>query len=187
MNSKLKKIVVAVALASCCVAPMTQAAKFINGARLGYGYGSRDNINGPRLALMWDWPTWFNDSLVQLTGFWDFSAAYWHTDGRFNHTFTFGAAPIFRIQLNKQRFDPIVLPYIEGGSGFALHTARHTGSKDKGAVFGFENMLGAGVMFGSKKQFDFSYHFIHYSNASMYPPNEGVDIQMLFSLAYRWK
>ena len=190
MNSKLKYIFSGLLLASCVLTTPANAASFFNGARLGYGYHDKDNLHGPRLALIWDWPKWFNDFAFQLTGHWDVSAAYWRNDGdngRFKDTFTFAAAPILRIQVNDELYDPIVLPYIEGGAGVAMHTSRYIGSRDLGGAFGFENIIGGGIMFGSRRQFDISYHYIHYSNAGIFSPNDGLDLQFIFSFAYRWK
>ena len=77
-------------------------------------------------------------------------------------------------------------PYLEGSVGLAALSNMRLGHRHLGAHWSFQDLIGAGVRFGDNYQYDLSYHYLHYSNANIAKPNNGVDVKMLFSFAYHF-
>jgi len=155
---------------------------------LGYGVGEPNFLKGGRIALQWDWPrTFFKDKPIVVSGYWEYSLSQWFTDGNRNgdnkNLTTIAVAPIFRFQANPNTFTRII-PYIEGSIGLSLHSRPVIGRRELGGNFAFQDLAGAGIIFGKRHEFDLSYHYIHYSHANLFGDNDGVDIQGLFSLTY---
>jgi lipid A 3-O-deacylase len=148
-----------------------------------YGVGRPDNLTGYRASLdlepekaKWKWG-WI---------YVDLNAAHWHASFDKNRTLeAVGAVPVFRLYpLGESAF---ITPYVELGVGVAGFNKSRIGHRKLGAYWAFEDLMGAGFMFGSKNQLDFSIRYLHYSNASLQPPNQGIDVKALFTLAYHIK
>lgn len=159
------------------------------GFSLSYGKGRPNNLSGGRLALQWNWNTdWLINSPFKLTGYWDASVAYWTTNGNQNNNHkSIGAlafAPVFRFQTR----EPIlsITPYLEASVGLAGLSSAHIGDRDLGTAWAFQDLIGAGISFGDQQQFDLSYHYLHYSNADLASHNQGIDVKVLITFAYRW-
>lgn len=157
---------------------------------VSYGLGRFGNVQGGRFAVQWPWERlWFADKAVNLTGYWDLSIAHWHADpdemGRYQDITSFAIAPIFRVHVNKDLW-PTFSPYLEGSVGATVHTARFLGPRNLGSYFAFQDLLGLGVEMGTHRQYDLSFHFLHYSNAGLAPPNSGITIEYLMTLKYQF-
>ncbi len=162
---------------------------FIDGIRLGYGHGRPANLNGLRLAVQKHWPVWFESSLINLSGLWELNFAYWYTDGDINkqhrRLYNLAIAAVLRLLLHKRFFYPIQ-PYIEASVGPAILSSRFLAHRDLGSKFAFQNLLGGGILFGADQQYDFSIDYLHYSNAGISSPNDGIDVRILVSLGWRF-
>ena len=89
----------------------------------------------------------------------------------------FGVTPLFRIEKRGGSW----VPFIEAGVGPRLLS--HTRTSDEhnfSTAFQFSDMIGVGVAFGSKQQFQMGYRFEHLSNASIKRPNPGTDLNELY-------
>ena len=154
--------------------------------RLAYGMGEPNDLRGGRIALGWDWPhALLSGNQWQLTGYWDLSAAYFRVKPachRCQQLWTVAIAPVFRWQV---QFEQLV-PYLEASVGLAGLSTLHLGYRNLGAHWSFQDLLGAGVRFGEHQQYDISYHYLHYSNANIVKPNNGVDVKILLSFAYHF-
>lgn len=149
---------------------------------LSYGIGEPNNLKGYRASLQlepettqWNW-IWL---------YFDLNAAHWHTDYTKNKSIdAIGIVPMFRFY---PAGSPSVLtPYIEAGVGLAGMNKDEIGRRDLGAHWAFEDLVGVGLMFGREHQLDFSIRYLHYSNAGIEPPNQGIDVKALFTIAYRF-
>lgn len=156
------------------------------------GFGEPNSLVGGRVALQWHWNRFWvtkKTDAVGITGYWDASVAYWHCRGDVNGDHKklaiFAFAPVFRMQAVRP-FHNSILPYVEGSIGGAYMTADHIGRRDLGARWTFQDMIGLGFQFGSREQYDLSYHFLHYSNASLASPNNGIDVKVLISFVYHF-
>jgi lipid A 3-O-deacylase len=159
-----------------------------DGFSFSYGDGRPGNLRGYRGSLQWHW-NWIacaNRPLV--TGYWDASFAHWNVDttddnepGSIN---IIAFAPVFRLQT-----PPLMgyfTPYLEGSVGLSALSQNHLSHRNLGGNWAFQDLLGGGIAFGQHQQFNLSYHYLHYSNAGLNPPNNGIDVKNLVSFAYRF-
>jgi lipid A 3-O-deacylase len=90
-----------------------------------------------------------------------------------------GLSPVVTYYFGKPEY--LVHPYIEGGVGGALLSETEIGvSREFSTAFQFEDRVGAGVQI---KNFDLCFRYMHYSNARIKEPNDGIDI---FMIALGW-
>ena len=116
--------------------------------------------------------------------YFDGNLAYWHTVYATNKSLVLGSiAPVLRIPFFQ---NSAFMPYLEISVGAAMMSGTKFGYKDLGAHFTFQDMLGGGISLGAKHQFDISWHYVHYSNASLAQPNDGIDLPIFVTLAYRF-
>jgi lipid A 3-O-deacylase len=136
---------------------------------------SGDSTMVYRLGAQWDWDTsWWQSSVGRLTGYWDAGYTYWDGDETSsNHSLSF--APVFVYEFAGET----VKPYIEAGIGVAAFANTELESNDLGSSFQFEDRIGAGLRFSGQ---EIGIRAIHYSNAGIKQPNDGVEA---YTLHYR--
>jgi len=61
----------------------------------------------------------------------------------------------------------------------ALISDQEIARRDLSSTFQFEGRIGVGLRFGQQQQRDINFRFLHYSNAGISRPNDGIDIFML--------
>jgi hypothetical protein len=106
----------------------------------------------------------------------DFDSGFHSGTNRQNLT-EFGVTPLFRIEKRGSSW----VPFIEAGVGPRLLS--HTRTSDEhnfSTAFQFSDMIGVGVAFGTRQQFQVGYRFEHLSNASIKRPNPGTDLNELY-------
>lgn len=130
-----------------------------------------------RVDLHRDWDSsWSLGGSTQASGYWDFSLGYWKNLSRYRtnrEVFDLGVTPTFRVE----KGEPISSrsPYAEIGVG--LHLLSHSSVSPLrrfGGSFQFSEHLGAGIRFGTRRQFDVGYRFEHISNGGLRHPNKGI-------------
>lgn len=128
-----------------------------------------------RLGAQWDWDkSWMQSSVGRLTGYWDLGYTYWDGDKTAsNHSLSF--APVFVYEFAGQS----VRPYVEAGIGVAAFSSTELEDNDLGSSFQFEDRLGVGLRFSGQ---EIGLRAIHYSNAGLKQPNDGVEA---YTLHYR--
>jgi lipid A 3-O-deacylase len=181
-----KKTLLSLLCLGCLSIPVQ--AKFLTAVSLGVGNGPKDDLWGSRLSLQADWPTWFKNYVVNLTGYWDGSVGYWHTtsdNGNHNNLGIFAISPVVKLQFNRD-FIKIFDPYLQAGIGASLATNTHFGNSNFGSVFVFQDLIGGGIRIGDKLQYDLSYNYLHYSNANISPPNNGLTAVHYLSFTYHF-
>ncbi len=129
-----------------------------------------------RLGTQFDFgKSWFQSDVGRLTGYWDAAYSYWEGDDTSsNHSLSF--APVFVYEFAGDT----VKPYVEAGIGVAAFASTELESNDLGSSFQFEDRIGAGLRFAGGH--DVGVRAIHYSNAGISQPNDGVEA---YSLYYR--
>ncbi|AST30169.1 acyloxyacyl hydrolase [Ralstonia pseudosolanacearum] len=110
---------------------------------------------------------------------WEIALGQWRsTKGTNRQNLTeFGVTPLFRLEKRGGSW----VPFIEAGIGPRLLS--HTRTSDEhnfSTAFQFSDMIGVGVAFGSRQQFQVGYRFEHLSNASIKRPNPGTDLNELY-------
>jgi len=148
-----------------------------NAAGLTFSVGqSGDSTMVYRLGAQFDFDrSWWESATGRLTGYWDAGYTYWEGDDTSsNHSISF--APVFVYEFAGDS----VKPYFEAGIGVAAFSKTHLESNDLGSSFQFEDRIGAGLRFAGGH--DIGIRAIHYSNAGISQPNDGVEA---YSLYYR--
>ncbi|MDX1460958.1 MAG: acyloxyacyl hydrolase [Xanthomonadales bacterium] len=73
-------------------------------------------------------------------------------------------------------------PYIEAGIGVAFLDDKSVGGRQLGSSWQFEDRIGFGLKF---ERWDIHYRYMHYSNADLEKPNQGIDAHVIgISYAY---
>lgn len=137
---------------------------------------SSESTHVLRAGLQWDFNrSWWQSETGRLTGYWDASYSYWDGDsGSSNHSLSFSPVLVYEFA-GKQ-----VRPYLEAGIGIAAFENTRLEDRELGSSFQFEDRLGAGLRFGQGQEVGL--RIIHYSNAGLQQPNDGIEV---VSLHYR--
>jgi len=122
-----------------------------------------------RLGAQFDFNrSWFQTSVGRLTGYWDAGYTYWEGDETSsNHSVSL--APVFVYEFTGDA----VKPYLELGIGVAAFENTKVEDKDLGSSFQFEDRFGAGLRFAGGHEVGI--RAIHYSNAGIKNPNDGIE------------
>lgn len=136
---------------------------------------SGDSTMVYRLGAQWNWDkSWFASDVGRLTGYWDAAYTFWDGDETSsNHSLSF--TPVFVYEFAGET----VKPYLEAGIGVAAFENTQLESNDLGSSFQFEDRIGAGLRFSGQ---EIGIRAIHYSNAGIKQPNDGVEA---YTLHYR--
>jgi len=129
-----------------------------------------------RIGMQSNWDaSWWQTSVGRLTGYWDAGYTYWDGDDTSsNHSLSL--APVFVYEFAGGS----VKPYIEAGIGVAAFAHTKLESNELGSSFQFEDRIGFGLRFAGGHEI--GVRAIHYSNAGIKQPNDGVES---FALHYR--
>lgn len=135
-----------------------------------------ESTNTYRLGAQFDFDrSWFQTSVGRLTGYWDAGYTYWEGDETSsNHSLSL--APVFVYEFGNGS----VKPYLEAGIGIAAFENTEIENNDLGSSFQFEDRFGAGLRFAGGQEVGI--RAIHYSNAGLKNPNDGVES---YALHYR--
>ncbi len=165
-----KIIVLVLSLFLFCSAAMAETSGF--GLSLGYG-NANSSVDVYRLGLKKDFPMeWFQSDYGYFSGFFELSYNHWeHSDGDIECV---GLSPVFVYYFGDK--SNTIRPYIEGGVGVAYINKQHIAGRDLSTNFQFEDRVGVGAKIGV---FDFNLRYMHYSNASIKSPNDGLNIWMV--------
>lgn len=145
------------------------------GLQIGYGKGNPDHLKGYRLAVQQFWP-WigFPNSPLNLTGYWNISYANCHTSPPLSNQprsiSILALSPLIRLQSSENCL-LFAQPYLELGIGASWLSNNHLGQRNLGGQFAFQDLMGLGLRWGNRTTaISLSYHYLHYSNASLFPP-----------------
>ena len=123
--------------------------------------------------------SWFEGGAWYLSGYWDAEIGYMETDIGFdNELVDFSLTPVLRFQRDAS-LSSGVTPYAEAGFGPHLVSDTRLGKRDLTTAFQVGSILGFGVGFGERGQYELSYRFQHISNLNIKKPNDGIDMHLL--------
>lgn len=156
---------------------------WIDAISLTYGKDMDDNDSKLyRLGLQNKWErTWLNDGAWYVGGYWDAELAYMesdHEDSENDNLFDLGLTPVFRMQRDAT-LSSGVSPYAEVGIGPHLISETRLGERQYSTAFQFGSLIGFGLGFGDKGQYEISYRYQHLSNADIKTPNQGMNLHLL--------
>ena len=138
------------------------------GASLGYGQG-QDSVDIYRLGLLRQWQVrWLESDIGYVTGYFELSVNQW--DGKGDAVTGVALSPVFQYMFKTRS---VWHPYIEAGAGPAYIDDFRINNRDLSTHFQFEDRIGLGVR---GYNLDLNFRYMHYSNASIKSPNDGIDI-----------
>ena len=128
-----------------------------------------------RASLSRDWDRrWWEGNTGYLSGYWDAAYTYWEGGDEAAGAHSLSFSPVLVYQFHGQRLQP----FVEFGIGVALFSKTDVGNRSLGSSFNFEDRLGAGVILPSGSRL--GVRAIHYSNAGIKQPNDGIESYALF-------
>lgn len=146
----------------------------LQAADLSFAAGqSSESTTVLRTGVQFDFDTsWWQSDTGRLTGYWDASYSYWDGESTAsNHSLSF--SPVFVYEFAGET----VKPYLEAGIGLAVFESTELEGRDLASSFQFEDRIGAGLRFGQGQEIGL--RAIHYSNAGLKQPNDGIENIML--------
>ncbi len=149
--------------------------------RISLGIGkSRDSINIYRLGFQQEFGShWFESKTGHLSGYHEASLSCWQHERESIQQVAY--SPVFTYDF--AGLGSRVLPYLEAGIGIGYLSKKTINGRDLSTRFQFEDRIGIGVKIGKEKRHDLSFRYMHYSNASIKQPNDGIDI-FIFSYTF---
>jgi len=151
----------------------------LEGISVGIGK-SKDSINIYRLGFQKQFGgRWFESKMGYFSGYHEVSLNYWKNKGEsikgvaYSPVFIYGFAGL----------GANIFPYLGAGIGISYLSEKTIKGRDLSSHFQFEDRIGIGAKIGKQKTHDLNLRYMHYSNASIKQPNDGIDI-FIFSYAY---
>lgn len=129
-----------------------------------------------RIGIVSEWQSrWYETGVGSLTGYWDIAYTYWDSGALYSaaHSVSFSPVLVYEFS-NRYRFTP----FIEAGVGATLFSKTRVGEHNLGSAFNFENRLGFGLKLPGEQRIGI--RAIHYSNAGLKTPNDGIESYALF-------
>ncbi len=154
-----------------------------DGITAGFGNGEPDKLRGFRAGLQWHWQPWWDGDWFSIQPLWELTVAQWKPQSQTavarQNLRTLSLAPSVQVFLKPlEGFSP----FLEASIGVAALSHDRLGRRDLGAHWAFQDKFGAGIAFGAHQQFQLGAYYLHYSNANMAKPNQGIDLKPLVSL-----
>ncbi len=141
------------------------------GYGISFGYGEADpDIDIYRLGIKKDFPSkWFKTDIGYLSGYFELSYNHWEWNDQEIDGVAF--SPVFTYYFGDEK--NFIRPYIEGGIGLAYVDDYYIADRNLSTNFQFEDRIGIGARVGF---LDLNFRYMHYSNASIKDPNDGINI-----------
>lgn len=165
----------------CCLILWTHSAfadesKWIDEVSVGLGQ-SKDHIDIYRLGLKKPFSsTLYKNNYGWLGGYYEASVNYWEKGGDTMYAFAF--SPVFVYYFGEK--SKKIHPYLEAGIGLSCLSDTMISGRNLSSHFNFEDRIGSGIRM---EHFDLNGRYMHYSNAGLKKPNQGIDI-IIFTLSY---
>ena len=149
--------------------------------------GSEPGADFVQVAYDLGWPgTLWQRRRLELGLRVEFGAAYWSADqygaGRVDLG-DFSVTPVLRLS---HPVSSTIDLYAEGGVGVHYFTRTVLSSDvELSTRFQFGDLVGFGIAFGARRQFDVAVRYLHVSNGGIRDPNGGADL-LVGRFAYRF-
>ena len=141
--------------------------------------GSGDEVQSLRVGMIRQWDRqWLNRGHWHLTGYWEATLAYLNSDRPDGKSAAdIGLSPVWRFRPNASGG---AQPYWDVALGLHLLTTTRLDSKhDLGSALQLAPLVGLGVTFGEKSQYDLGYRFQHLTNAGIKDPDDGLSLHQV--------
>ena len=156
---------------------------WIDAISLSFGEDNDDNETRVyRLGLQNKWErSWLHGGAWYVGGYWDAELSYMESDhnkSKNDELFAIGLTPVFRMQRDAE-LSSGMSPYAEVGIGPHLLSETRLDNQQYSTAFQIGSVLGFGLGFGDKGQYELSYRFQHLSNGDIKTPNQGMNLHLL--------
>ncbi|MCY1395246.1 Lipid A deacylase PagL precursor [compost metagenome] len=166
-----KTFALATAVACCLLQSLNAQAADVS---LAVGTSNEGNmVYRVGAGFAWD-KNWWESSTGRLTGYWDAGYTYWHGGDEDSSEHSLSFAPVFVYEFSTGS----VQPFIEAGIGAGLFSSTRVSGQDLGSALHFEDRLGFGLKFAGGHTI--GVRALHYSNAGLEQPNEGIESYSLY-------
>lgn len=135
--------------------------------------GQGDTTIRTALALEWN-KHWWQSATGRLGGYWDTAYTYWDGGDEASAAHSLSFSPVLTYEFAGFRYTP----YVEAGIGVALFSKTDVGEQQLGSSFNFEDRLGLGLRLPGERTLGL--RAMHYSNAGLKQPNDGIESYSLF-------
>jgi lipid A 3-O-deacylase len=126
-------------------------------------------------------PHWFQSKVGYLSGYHEISLNYWEHGNESIKQVAY--SPVFTYVLAGPT--KLISSYVEGGIGISFLSEKMISGRDLSTYFQFEDRIGVGFKIGRQHRHDLNFKYVHYSNASIKQPNDGIDSFMIsYSLSF---
>lgn len=142
-------------------------------------FGGSNSIQALRVGMIRQWTEqWFPEGHWHMTGYWEGTLAYLNSDdNQGKSTADAGVAPVFRFRPNAQGGPQ---PYWDVALGLhLLGTHKLDAKHDLGSSLLLSPLVGVGITFGEKSQYDLGYRFQHLTNFGMKDPDDGLSLHQV--------
>ncbi len=159
----------------------TSPHRWIDSVTLSFGKDNDSNETDViRVGFQNRWKhTWFDGGAWFLGGYWDTALGFMETDfGSDNELLDLSLTGVFRFQRDADLSSGLT-PFAEAGIGPHLISDTRLGKRDLTTAFQFGSVVGFGVGFGERGQYELSYRFQHISNGDIKKPNDTLDLHLL--------
>ncbi len=168
-------------LGSAHSAVLAGETPWIDGISLSLGAGDDPgNLDLYRIEMQKRWHnSWFKGGAWYLGGFWETGLTSLQT-GVPNKTnvVALSLTPVLRYQRDA-RLSSGLTPFAEAGVGLHLLSDTWVGENDLSTVLQLGALLGLGLGFGDRGQYELSYRYTHLTNADIKQPNDGLEMHMV--------
>jgi lipid A 3-O-deacylase len=134
--------------------------------------GSEDFDTPVRIGLRGDIDTrWFESGTGYLSAYYELALNHFSDSDRAATAISFSPVLVYRFTTAGN-----LEPFVELGIGVSYFDERLVGLRDLGSKFQFEDRVGFGFRSGNH---DWTLRYMHYSNAGIEEPNDGIDMVMI--------
>lgn len=164
---------------------------WIDTVTLGYGKESNTaDADTFQFSMQHNWNrTWFNGGAWYVGGYWDAGVAYLNANaadkGENDDLFDLSLMPVFRLQRDAS-LSSGVSPFAEAGLGPHLLTETRLADQAYSTALQLGTLVGFGIGFGERGQYELSYRYQYISNLDIKKPNDGMN-QHLLRLGYSFE
>jgi hypothetical protein len=141
--------------------------------------GGNGDIQSLRVGMIRQWAgQWFAEGRWHLTGYWEGSAAVVNSNRAGGKTVAdLGFTPVFRFRPNAMGGSQ---PYWDVALGLHLLSDSKIDSRhDLGSAVQLAPLVGVGVTFGEKSQYDLGYRYQQLGNLGIKDPDDGLRLHQV--------
>ncbi|MFA5082991.1 MAG: acyloxyacyl hydrolase [Hydrogenophilaceae bacterium] len=141
--------------------------------------GGADRVQSLRIGMIRQWADqWFDEGNWHLTGYWEATLAYLNSNRPEGKSAAdAGVSPVFRFRPNAMGG---AQPYWDVALGLHLLSRTHLDDQHNlGSALQLAPLIGVGVTFGEKSQYDLGYRFQHLTNFGLQETDDGLSLHQV--------